>query len=512
MNMEARISRNEKQITNILQGIVPDPFETDDSVAYVKDVPANALPYAEIEKVGGMTRKCSNLIKFPYVGVSTVLGGVNVVVHDDGSVHLNGTSDGNFNNFVFSNTVQFQHGKTYTAADNVIVSYKDATNTTQYATKTFVWDMSYTPLLVYFSIRPNTSYSLVVYPMLNEGATALPYELYFDGLRDVKVTEIEIVGKNLYDVNKFAEAFPNNIKIENGVVSLNSFASPMYSVGVPVDIQAGHVISLVPVAKENQSKSGRLKIVFEDGNFTHINITGANSETLGRQTLAVTKPVVAICFDLVTFNNGYSFKNFQIEKGDTTTEYTPFTKHTLPIPDAVQDLDDYGEGLNSTYSNVLDFTNQKYTRMVRRLLPSEKTLRTVTDYVYSNIVYFQLPKSGTADKGTDKSNILVSNFELYKGTNSWDAADRIGTVTGASTYDWYWFGFPVGTTLEQAQAVVDQSDILVTLKSAEIRSIADILTADNFIEVEGNGTITLVNEYGYDVPSEITYMIKEVTA
>lgn len=51
--MESRITRNEKRITNLERGIVPDPFYTDDSMAYVKSVPDNALPYAEVNKVGG---------------------------------------------------------------------------------------------------------------------------------------------------------------------------------------------------------------------------------------------------------------------------------------------------------------------------------------------------------------------------------------------------------------------------------------------------------------------------
>lgn len=56
-NLQAQIDRNSKRITNLEQGLTPDPFETDASVAYMKAVPATALPYAEIRKVGGMTVK-----------------------------------------------------------------------------------------------------------------------------------------------------------------------------------------------------------------------------------------------------------------------------------------------------------------------------------------------------------------------------------------------------------------------------------------------------------------------
>jgi hypothetical protein len=54
--------RNSKQIENFKQGW-SDQFETDLSVAYVKNVPENAFPYAEIKKIGGMTYKDGNTLK-----------------------------------------------------------------------------------------------------------------------------------------------------------------------------------------------------------------------------------------------------------------------------------------------------------------------------------------------------------------------------------------------------------------------------------------------------------------
>lgn len=58
-----RISHNDKRITNLEKGLMADAFETDDTVAYIKDVPANALPYAAVAKVGGMTHKDGDTLK-----------------------------------------------------------------------------------------------------------------------------------------------------------------------------------------------------------------------------------------------------------------------------------------------------------------------------------------------------------------------------------------------------------------------------------------------------------------
>jgi hypothetical protein len=41
-----------------------------------------------------------------------------------------------------------------------------------------------------------------------------------------------------------------------------------------------------------------------------------------------------------------------------------------------------------------------------------------------------------------------------------------------------------------------------------ITDISDILTDDNFIEVESGGSLEFVNEYKYAVPSTVKYTIK----
>lgn len=53
--------------------------------------------------------------------------------------------------------------------------------------------------------------------------------------------------------------------------------------------------------------------------------------------------------------------------------------------------------------------------------------------------------------------------------------------------------------------------IVYELATPIVTDISDILTSDNYIEVERGGTITAVNENGFDVPSVITYMLEEET-
>mgnify|MGYP003288268510 CR=1 FL=1 len=75
-DLSERIDKNSKRLTNLEKGITPDPFYTDDSIAYVKYVPANALPYAEVLKIGGKTNKVGDeLIDSPVTKID-VSGGV----------------------------------------------------------------------------------------------------------------------------------------------------------------------------------------------------------------------------------------------------------------------------------------------------------------------------------------------------------------------------------------------------------------------------------------------------
>jgi hypothetical protein len=110
--------RNSKQIENLKQGTA-DQFETDSSVAYVKDVPENALPYAEIKKIGGMTYKDGNTLKsakvtaVESVGINKFGGNSteNPQYYGDYYVETSGVLSGNANYNCF--VIPIIGGKTY---------------------------------------------------------------------------------------------------------------------------------------------------------------------------------------------------------------------------------------------------------------------------------------------------------------------------------------------------------------------------------------------------------------
>lgn len=68
------LTYHDKRITNLEKGLPSDRFVTDDEIAYGKDVPTNALPYAAVQKIGGMTIKDGETLKSARVTAIEIVG------------------------------------------------------------------------------------------------------------------------------------------------------------------------------------------------------------------------------------------------------------------------------------------------------------------------------------------------------------------------------------------------------------------------------------------------------
>lgn len=192
--------RNAVRLDNLEQGISPDPISTDASVAYEKIVPPNALPYAEIEKIGGISVRIEGELVdvaptrlFSTGGNlwrnrgSTVFQGVTFTI-EDGVYTLNGTATGTGNLQI--DVIKLPAG-TYT-----LCAYKEGTfpsgfNVNAYANSSFSlaiaasakYDATATGTLTEetsttLRIRVGTGdvfNNCKIRPMLNRGATAAPF-------------------------------------------------------------------------------------------------------------------------------------------------------------------------------------------------------------------------------------------------------------------------------------------------------------------------------------------------
>lgn len=204
---QENISRNDKRITNLEQGLAPNLFETDDSVAYQKDVPTNSLPFAEISKVGGMTYKDGNTLKHGKV-TKVVSVGANLLPLEDkeftlqgvtftcknGALSVHGTVSGEIasSNAMFKSNFKFTlPAGTYTVKSNeasstvIIKRYSDGENLALFnkttGTKTFTL-AEYTELYLSFYMYNQSFNHENQQIMLNKGSTALPYKPYTENI------------------------------------------------------------------------------------------------------------------------------------------------------------------------------------------------------------------------------------------------------------------------------------------------------------------------------------------
>ena len=322
-----------------------------------------------------------------------------------------------------------------------------------------------------------------------------------------KVTEVKSIGKNLAVSTESATSSERGIELTrnigksyvllNGTETADSAAKLFGNFKLPVGTYTASVSGL--------NSTDRLYVGKAVGGGVIANYIQTNSP----KTFTLTEETE--CFLQVVWASGSSYKNAeikaQIEHGNTATEYKPYTESSLPIPSAVQALDGYGLGVDEEYNNHIDWAEKKYYKCVDVLAfdGTEAWLTHIADNL--NQFYVEIPnfKGKTSADGVKTANnryrdISITdrygNFETLYSTASGIAINTnlVATVGEfkAQLAQWHAEGKPL--TVACALATPD-----------EPTDISHLLPEDNFIRVEGGGTITAVNEYGLDVPTEIIY-------
>lgn len=166
---------------------------------------------AIIEMIKGSTVKSANLIPYPYFDFSKnntnsyTHNGITYTLLNDGGIYAKGTSttkhsycalidyfDMGTEIVVYPVQTSNTNGsyclsKTGSVANKLILAY-DSSNKS-----------------VWLRAEPNTTVDGVVYPMLNEGTTALPFRPYFTGLKHAYIDSIKSTGRNLIDHSTYTE-------------------------------------------------------------------------------------------------------------------------------------------------------------------------------------------------------------------------------------------------------------------------------------------------------------------
>ena len=377
-NSVGRISSVEKRLSNIEQSITPSPFFIDDSAAYAKAVPANALPYAEVNEIGGMCAVENGVL-------------ISASVAKARSVGRN----------LFDESIFF-----------------DTSN----------W---------------------VLDPNFNKGAwlelgTFPAGDYIFDA--DCKRTDYT----SLYFYVQTEDIF-----------------------GTP-----------------NMSAS-----VYQNGR-----------PTFKQRKLKLSKPTKCrfwVYFGSVTDNLAAYvnlFENIRIVRGTTEEEniFEPYKSVSLPMPDAIRNLNGYDLGINASAYNYIGFDKKQFGKRVG--IVDMGTLS--WGYGYDSYGGFY---ATVGDKKRGSTNIIASAYPTtsVRGTDKSIIGDDYNSMV-------YIYDSKYSSASEIKAAM---SGVMLVYELAEpiVEDISDILPLDNYIEVFEGGVVYAENEHKLAVPNKITYQIKEVT-
>jgi hypothetical protein len=476
-NLEQTDIITNKRLANLESATLD--FIEDSTVAYQKTVPENALPYAEVTKIGGMTRKCTNLWD---------------EASEQGSLR-NGDNSTYVNSELRTiNYIKIQPNTTYYTNTDIIVSYYNANKEwVQGSGSEFGYSVyagtfttpSDTHYMRFYTMRYGTTYNNDV--IIAEGSTALPYEPYFEGLRSAPVSELVSEGVNLFDAKNVSSS------IQYATVSLS---------GNDVVIEGTYYASFSIKLKANVTYSISYSATSEK--IFQVNLkykSGTLSQALTQnQTFIPLEDVDEIYLyagDGVVAKTTYH--NFMLNKGSTALPYRPYFKRTLPIPEAVRPA----HGINE---NVYDYIEwcEDGTRK-KRVKCGVVDLGTLNWYLSgaSHVFYSNMPKNALTSSNfvTPKYNEV---FKSWQALNNMEVTLEIGIAESGCTS--IAIKDTAYTDVASFKAAMSGVMLLYELAGPEVTDISDILTADNFVEVQAYGSMTPVNEFGYAVPTTINYI------
>jgi hypothetical protein len=184
----------------------------------------------------------------------------------------------------------------------------------------------------------------------------------------------------------------------------------------------------------------------------------------------------------------------------------------LPIPQAVQTLDGYGQGISEEYCNYIDWRpaegvkNFVQKTKVKVFDGTENWNVVVNNNMHiASLMYTTRGSIGVCnrfpygDADTIEGTFEVSNIQMRFNLEHLNITTK--AEWKALLAQWNDEGDP----LTVVYGVYDGKEPII------ITDISDILSDDNLIRVEDGGVIIAENENALAVPTEITYQLKEVS-
>lgn len=496
----------------------------DTDTAYRKSILNGAQKYAKLKSIGGMTYKCSNLIPFPYyngkdAGYTETINGVTWTVNADGSITANGTATAS-SAFSLWGSLDFHLPKgiyTLSGAQPYVGVYINAYKNNAYVTeaaahngvnRTFDWtDIEYTSNgVMLIAVAGQTFNNVIIKPMLNLGTTALPYEPYFEGLRDTKVTAIRSHGANLAKMvnGTYDLTADYTVTLTNGHISVHRKAqavaygcsSLLFKPYTQVSLPAGkYTIAFNNLVKEKISNAGLYVIKSNGENIINGSpITNSYTFTLANADTIAWGIYMHEATDYAV--EGSLEADVMLNYGTTAEEYKPYREPiTYALPEALQGS---GKGV-AGYADTTDFENGKNIKRCYTLAfnGSENWQEWTSG---TRFYYMAPPYAGTE---TLASNFICTHFGYGSSDNNRGLYVQLKVIRA--------YVAPLFPTLDEwksylAKQYANGNPVTLTYALAEPIETDFIETIGNIIEIEEGGFLEFDNKHGNAMPSHISYL------
>ena len=501
-------------------------YYTDDSVAYQKSVPSGTEEFAQVAKVGGMTYKCNNLIPFPYYfqltqGNPYTRNGITYTVNADGSIKVKGQTGSSTSLFEMwrdgkSEPLNLRRNVYVTASGGTsevaVILRKKATDGTESNIngtanpKTGYLAESDTIMYISLYVSANKTVDTTIYPMINYGSTALPYETYFEGLRDTKVSELVSEGANLIPFPYESGSQTRNgitftVNLDGGV-SIKGTADSNISFVLTSNIVPSSGSITVSGSKPNAIVNVR-KLTVDGRNVSLIDSVNGEPST---GTLDEGEVICLVGIYILQGSIVDATVYPMLNCGTTALPYAPYFKNTLPISSDIQAIEGYGCGVNANYHNYIDYERKVFMQKTKRIVfngTENWELQSINSVGLAN---FMCPLTQKAEP----MQIICSH--CYTDDSLIADATKEGIMTNPNLVFVRSFAYQ---TVDEWKAHLAELYANGNLFVAEYAlaepietDISTYLDNDSFIEVESSGSINAVNEYEYDAPSTINYITK----
>ena len=199
-------------------------------------------------------------------------------------------------------------------------------------------------------------------------------------------------------------------------------------------------------------------------------------------------------YGAITSGTEYSIVKPMLRRAEVTDDtYEPY-KETVSYITLNEPL---RSSLDGSVRDVVDLGERKVTRKYAKVVYNATSFMEANSY--DNVKYFSLPKPANSKaygKNADYP-VISDKFTFYAaGSLSHDNAKAVGAVNAMAHSLRYWFGFPVGTTLEEAQSIGDIT-LIYELAEPIVETIepVDIVTYDNVTYLTASDNAEMWVEY-----------------